>query len=184
MYRSILAILVSALWAYAQECERSDMENDKPCYQRFTEYPKYSNGESYKENTGVCFGEFFHVLRPYRDTTVNGIPVSVNTWFRPCKKVNQIDYRPNYPSYDKYIVYYDSETTYSYIVGSKSYYGIRKTADMFYEDNVVELFRKDGSLRYRGKVNFEGESVSTSGDCYDKMGATPTRHTNNANTCK
>ena len=184
MYRIILAMLVSAIYTYAQECERADMENNKPCYQRFTEYPTYSSGERYQENTGVCFGEFFHVLRPYRDTTVNGIPVTVLTWYRPCKKVNQINYRPNYPSNYKYIVYYDSETTYSYIVGSKSYYGIRKTDDMFYDDDTVELFRKDGSLRYRGKVKFDEESVSTSGDCYDKIGATPTRHTNNANTCK
>ena len=183
MYRTSLAILVSALWAYAQECNSEAMEKKMPCYQRFVDYPTFSSGERYKEELWVCFHQW-HTVQSYKDTTVQGLPVSLNAWYRPCKEITGVEYKPAYPGDYKYVAYYGMETLYEIMPNKGTYLLIRETQDTYYENSVIELFRADGSLRYRGKVMLDRMQLSTSGDCYDKTGSKPTRHTNNANTCK
>lgn len=62
---------------------------------------------------------------------------------------------------------------------------IRESASAFMAGDTVEMFRPNGTLRYRGFVKTtETHTLVTKGHCYNKSGTTPTRLTNDASLCK
>lgn len=85
------------------------------------------------------------------------------------------------PKYET--VYGDS----SYIVPNFNkgiIYTIKQTESAFLEGDTIELYRKNGTLRYRGFVNIIDSLVITKGQCYNAQGTRPSRKTNNADLCK
>ena len=194
MRQILLATLVTAMCVYAQECDKTDMEKARPCHQVFQDYPTFQSGDRYMVGGWVCFSKW-PTIQSYKDTTIKGIPVDLNTWYRPRKEVTDIERsarrNPNYGIYlnapmyiQEYVVLYGNKTVYEPLPDGESFYLVRNTPDVYYENGIIEVFRKDGSLRYKGKIMFENESVNTSGDCYNKTGSAITKHTNNASTCK
>ena len=170
------------------ECNLEHFTESVGCYELTPEWPVYSSGAKYEIWKSVCYGGRFSVKRAAGDDVIQGIPVVVSRWNRQCKQVIDIvESRKYVESLNKYVneytTYFSSETTYEIDEGRSPVYVLNKTKDVFFSDGVVELFREDGSLRYRGKLVIDSR-VATSGDCFDKAGAKPTRHTNNADTCK
>lgn len=60
----------------------------------------------------------------------------------------------------------------------------KQSADVFVERDTLELYRKNGTLRYRGVVKVIDTLVTTKGFCFDKKGIKEIRRTNNAMSCE
>lgn len=67
---------------------------------------------------------------------------------------------------------------------------IELSADYYVENDFVEIYRDDGTLKYKGELLYEEETVEklptykTRGWCYNKTGTKETRKTNNVTLCK
>jgi hypothetical protein len=61
---------------------------------------------------------------------------------------------------------------------------IKQSSNAFLNGDTIELYRNDGSLRYKGFVNVVDSLVITKGQCYNKLGSKPIKKTNNADFCK
>lgn len=185
MRNLLVAIALSFVTVFAT-CEDNDFKNDLPCSKISYGYPLYSNGDKYEVGKWVCFGKD-EQTRTYKDTTIQGIPVSLYGWYKPCKEIVDITPQKSFKFETKtvyeYLVDFGRETVFEPILEKGSFYTVRVTSDVFYEASVIELYREDGTLRYKGRVLLSDSSVSTSGDCYNKKGKV-TRHTNNADLCQ
>lgn len=64
------------------------------------------------------------------------------------------------------------------------------SSDYYIDDNIIEIYRDDGTLRYKGELTYEPGNLEelptykTRGWCYNKTGTKETRKTNNVTLCK
>ena len=67
---------------------------------------------------------------------------------------------------------------------------IELSSDYYIEDNTIEIYRNDGTLKYKGELIYipgtleNLPSYKTRGWCYNKLGTKELRKTNNVNLCK
>lgn len=67
---------------------------------------------------------------------------------------------------------------------------IELSSDYYIDDDFVEIYREDGTLKYRGEITYVPADLEnlptykTRGWCYDKTGTKEIRKTNNVNLCK
>lgn len=85
---------------------------------------------------------------------------------------------------DGYITGYDEKYDIEYDYKDKRLF-IKESPNAFVSGDTIEMFRDDGTLRYRGFVSIKNNDILiTKGDCYNKSGTSKTRMTNNASLCK
>jgi len=157
------------------------LHNHKECFIA-SSTPKYNEGES------VCWPfSTRYVDGPNYVSYSTGIPVRERFEETPCKTV-EVDAGPHklYGTGETiYLVQFSAKTTFKVTARiytlDTNYPGLQFYSDAN-GDTVVELFRKDGTLRYRGRTKF-GLNVTTSGQCFGPNG-TPGILTNNARNCK
>lgn len=195
--RNTILLIISLLAGTAfATCYSSDFEDSHPCRENRTGYPlTYSDGSSLEVGRVSCFtGYSKYMISEYGK--VKGIPVAFKVKHIPCKTITRIvktksgtryftDLHGNRKIDDEYDVYYSDSTDYREDKFSDIKVELHLNLNVFYDDGIIELYRDDGSLRYKGKLKIEPDEshISTSGDCYNKKGKV-TRHTNNADLCQ
>lgn len=171
-----LVLIIACLIGYNfASCNYSDFAYSEPCTVTSDSYPEISIGET------ACFTSSDKLeIKAVSNTTVNGIPVSIWRYHNPCKTVTNIIHKNN----GKYMTVFSSATSYTPDYSRGSWYVIQKSYKVYHKGDYIELYRNNGTLRYKGRVDVSDDAVWTSGECYNKNGSAPTRHTNNADICR
>jgi hypothetical protein len=188
--KKLAVIIAFAAISCFSDCTISDYSYSRPCYFVSDTFPTFTDGRPMEIGEWSCatnFGE----SKETDETKRNGIPVTKMIRVMPCKKIIDIrvdtKVKTEYGRESRYIpvyaIIYGAETHYAPDPVWGEWYVVRKTRDMVYEGDAIEIFRKNGTLRYRGRIIKDGD-ISTVGDCYNSTGNARTRHTNNADTCK
>lgn len=106
-------------------------------------------------------------------------------WDAKCKQIQYVDSTIYTNAY--HIEYADSARIgFDFTEKSK----IELSADYYVENDFVEIYRDDGTLKYKGELLYEEETAEklptykTRGWCYNKTGTKETRKTNNVTLCK
>ena len=194
MKKLVVTIAITAICSFSN-CKYSDLYDSMPCTEvSVAKYPAFYNGNLLKIGELSCFTDFGSNKEVGEDVR-HGIPVTRMVRVNPCKMVDDITVEHKLKTtygfngtesryIPEYTVHYSGETSFFINSDWGEWYEIRKTPDIVYENGLIEIFRRNGTLRYRGRIIKENGDISTVGDCYNKSGSASTRHTNNADTCK
>lgn len=99
----------------------------------------------------------------------------------PCQRY---EYK-NIEYISEYEVVYSQDITYDFDTTKKPVYFFKQNVNSFMYNDTVELYRDDGTLKYKGIIVDNGNNtLSTKGVCYGVDGIKEIRRTNNADFCK
>ncbi|MCQ2106411.1 MAG: hypothetical protein MJZ26_11545, partial [Fibrobacter sp.] len=164
----------------------------KPCRKIISITPKKSYREKIKktnvdrlcciEKTGYSF---------YSDNKYNH---RERVEFELCTKGKGFSYYQTNPCLEfgveneeviEYEIVYSPNITYDFDTTKKPVYTFKQNVNSFMYNDTIELYRDDGTLKYKGIIVDNGNNtLSTKGVCYGADGIKEIRRTNNADFCK
>ncbi|MEE3443327.1 MAG: hypothetical protein VZQ49_00590 [Methanobrevibacter sp.] len=151
-------------------------------------WPIFSDGTKIQKGENICRDSYGVYIKDSKDSAY-GIPYEI---LRPakniCRKIVDIspDRIPERLNQLIYVTTFSEEKFYELDYDKEPKCKVIQNEFVFFDEakNIIELYRKDGTLRFEGSIQFQNAKLLIHGYCIDKKTEKKGRKTNNPNICK